>query len=184
MDIDKAKEIIETMDNNTESNNDNNTGNVSNNDNKPKTSREISNEVGKKNLVPFGSSKDNRSEEEVKSINRLGGIKSGETRRKRKTAQELLAKILSTNLTNEQIEEILGNADSLLNGDKSAYNVMLVKMTQQAMAGDTKAFIALRDTAGDKPQDSLSITTDTMTDEDRKEINAMRKQLMDISKIG
>lgn len=180
MDIDKAKEIIETMDNKTESNNDNNTGNVSNNDNKPKTSREISNS----NLIPFGSELDSKSKSEVRECNRRGGIKSGETRRKRKTAQELLAKILSTNLTNEQIEEILGNADSLLNGDKSAYNVMLVKMTQQAMAGDTKAFIALRDSVGDKPQDSLSITTDTMTDEDRKEINAMRKQLMDISKIG
>lgn len=193
MDIEKAKAIIqeaeqeidphiieETETTETGSNEtiteDQEATNKEQTDNKPLTSREISN----KNLVMFDS---NQSQELAKINGRKGGIKSGESRRKRKTAKELLDKMLQTNLTNEQIEEILGNASNILQGDQTVYNVMLAKMVQQSMLGDTKAFIALRDTAGEKPVEQSITLTDTMTDEDRKQINKMRKQLMDISKI-
>ena len=91
--------------------------------------------------------------------------------------------MLQANLTSDQIDEILGNASNILQGDQTVYNVMLAKMVQQSMSGDTKAFIAIRDTAGEKPIEQSVTLTDSMTDEDRKQIDKMRKQLADMSKI-
>lgn len=203
MDINKATAIIETVEDtnnistdpveNTTTNNasdipDNSNNKTANSEptnnntaanNNTLTGREKSNITGTKNLISLAD----RTREEQQKIARAGGIKSGETRRRRKTARELLDKMLQSNLSEDQIEEILGTAASMLSGDNTVYNVMLAKMAQQAMSGDTKAFIALRDTAGDKPIEQSVTLTDSMSDEDRKQIDKMRKQLMDISKI-
>lgn len=199
MDINKATAIIETVEDTNNISTDpventanNSTGDIpdnsnnktansepTNNNNTTLTGREKSNITGTKNLISLAD----RTREEQRKIARAGGIKSGETRRRRKTARELLDKMLQSNLSEDQIEEILGTAASMLSGDNTVYNVMLAKMAQQAMSGDTKAFIALRDTAGDKPIDQSVTLTDSMSDEDRKQIDKMRKQLMDISKI-
>lgn len=118
------------------------------------------------------------SSEEAKKRGSSGGKKSVEVRRQRKTAQELLKRILATELSDEQIEEILGNAGSLLNGDKSSYNVMLVRMLQQAMAGSEKAALLIRDTVGDKPADTSITLTDAFTEKDRQEIEKMKKIML------
>lgn len=193
MDIEKAKAIIqeaekendphnieETENNQTGSNetitdNQEATNNTETTDNRPLTGEEIR----LNNLVKIKT----LSKEEARKRGRNGGIKSGETRRKRKTARELLDKMLQANLTNDQIDEILGNASNILQGDQTVYNVMLAKMVQQSMAGDYRAFTVLRDTAGEKPIEQSVTLTDSMSDEDRKQIDKMRKQLMDISKI-
>lgn len=187
MDIDKTINVITELDQEIEK--DNNQDNItdtnnipgSNIENKPNTNNTRYNI---QNLKSYNKTTNILTSDEAKSRGRAGGIKSGEARRKRKTAQELLKKILDTELKPDQVNEILGNADILLNGDNTAYNVLLVKMYQQAATGDTKAFIALRDTAGDQPVQRQEVTTELITDQDRKQIDKMRKQLMDISKIG
>lgn len=126
------------------------------------------------NLISFNQ----LSVDEQRRRQSNGGKKSGEVRRQRKTAQELLKRILATELSDEQIEEILGNAGTLLNGDKSSYNVMLVRMLQQAMAGSEKAALLIRDTVGDKPADTSITLTDAFTEKDRQEIEKMKKIML------
>lgn len=99
------------------------------------------------NLVPFTE----RTEKEQREIARLGGIKSGEVRRARKTAREILQEMLQRQLSDGQIDDILGTSKSLLGEDKTAYAVINAKMIQVAAAGDTKAYNAVRDTVGDAP---------------------------------
>lgn len=113
------------------------------------TSENVKNGIDKRlnNLKPITT----LSKEEAAKRGRNGGIKSGETRRARKTAQELLKSILSKQMNDEQIEEILGTSSVLLGGDKSAYNVMMVKALQGAMSGDVKSQVFIRDTVGDAP---------------------------------
>lgn len=102
---------------------------------------------GTNNLIPFTE----RTEEEQKEIARKGGIKSGEVRRARKTAREILQEMLQRQLSNDQIDDILGTSKNLLGEDKTAYAVINAKMIQVAAAGDTKAYNAVRDTVGDAP---------------------------------
>lgn len=138
-----------------------------------KTGREKSIETGTNNLIPLSE----RTKDEQKRIARQGGLKSGENRRKRKTAKQLLENILSQNLTDEQIEEILGNASALLDGDKSAYNVMMVKALQGAMGGDVKSQLFIRDTVGDAPVNKQELQA-TITDADKQLIDTVRNRLL------
>lgn len=137
------------------------------------TSRQKLNEIGTKNLIPFNQ----LTEEEHKRLCREAGRKSGEVRRQRKTAKELLTDILTRPMTDDQIEEVLGNACNLLGVDKSAYNVMNVKALQCAMSGDTKAMQFIRDTVGDKPIEQSVTLTEQITEADRKALDDIRQRL-------
>lgn len=137
------------------------------------TSRQKLNEIGTNNLIPINL----RSKEEQKRIRQEAGKRSGEVRRQRKTAKELLTDILTRPMTDEQIEEVLGNACNLLGVDKSAYNVMNVKALQCAMSGDTKAMQFIRDTVGDKPIDQTVTLTEQITEADRKALDDIRQRL-------
>ena len=109
---------------------------------------------GMDNLVSFAD----RSTEEVREIAARGGRKSGETRRKRRTAKEIARTILQTDLSAEQVEEVLDGARGLIGDDASAYSVMIAKMVQEGLRGNVQAFTAVRDTAGDKPTDKQEVT--------------------------
>lgn len=119
---------------------------------------------GKDNLVSLAT----RTTEEVREIARRGGIKSGEVRKARKTGREIAQQLLSANLSDREIEDILAGAKSILGEDKSVYAVMQAKMIQCANMGDVKAATFIRDTAGDKPDDKIQLETDTITDGDRE----------------
>lgn len=135
--------------------------------------REKSNVTGCKNLIPFTE----RSEEEVKALNSKGGKKSGETRRKQKDMRAVAKAILEHNMTEEQIEEVLGSSKSLLDGDKSTMAVLTARMVQEAAKGNYKAYETVRDTAGFKPKDQIETTVDIMTDADRSLIGNIAKRL-------
>lgn len=84
------------------------------------------------NLIPNSR----RSPEEVRENGRKGGIKSGETRRKRKTLREELLALLET----EQYQEKIS-----------------LSLIKQAVDGNTKAFEVIRDSIGEKPNDKLEL---------------------------
>ena len=96
---------------------------------------------------------------------------------KRRNASELLEIMLTRDISQENIDEILGDGQEVLGKDHTAYNVMLAKMIQQAMAGDVKAFLAIRDTCGDKPVDKQELVQTVLTDKDRNAIDRMVKKL-------
>lgn len=89
--------------------------------------------ANEKNLKPI------RSKKEAREKGRQGGIKSGETRKKRKTLREELLLLLAA-----------GNNQ----------NKMSLAMIEKAMKGDTKAFEVIRDTIGEKPREQLDIGQD------------------------
>ena len=87
--------------------------------------------------------------EQVK-IARLGGIASGKAKRERKTLREELEFLLSKQLKNNKGEDI------------STREAISTAMIGQAIKGNVKAFIAIRDTIGEKPtektQTELTLT--------------------------
>ena len=87
--------------------------------------------------------------EQVK-IARLGGIASGKAKRERKTIREELEFLLAKQLKNNKGENI------------STREAISTAMIGQAIKGNVKAFIAIRDTIGEKPtektQTELTLT--------------------------
>ena len=83
-------------------------------------------------------------------IARLGGVASGEAKRARKTSREELEFLLAKQLKNNKGEDI------------STREAISTAMIGQAIKGNVKAFIAIRDTIGEKPtektQTELTLT--------------------------
>ena len=93
------------------------------------------------NLIPNSE----RSPEEVRENGRKGGIASGIVRRRKKDLREACLAILETEITTKSGDKMTGS------------EAMVAKLFQQAMKGNIKAFIALRDTAGQKPVDKVVV---------------------------
>ena len=79
-------------------------------------------------------------------IARLGGFASGKAKRERKTIREELEFLLEKKLKNNKGKDI------------STLEAISTAMIGQAIKGNVKAFIAIRDTIGEKPTDKQEVT--------------------------
>lgn len=96
---------------------------------------------GTKNLIPLNK----RSKEEQRKIQSMAGIKSGESRRKKR-------------LLRDTIEEIL----SMTSSDGKTYQEIIVaSLIKAAENGDVKAFEVVRDTIGQKPIEKMQAEINT-----------------------
>lgn len=127
---------------------------------------------GMDNLIPF----DMRTEAEQRAIATAGGKASGEARRRKRDMRAIAKAILEHEMEEEQIREILGTAQTLIDDDKSTAAVLTARMVQEAAGGNFKAYEVLRDTAGYKPKDQLEIDA-PMTDADREMLERVSKRL-------
>lgn len=96
---------------------------------------------GSENLKPV------RTKEEARKRGRAGGIKSGQVRKARKTLKEELIALLGTEIDGKTMQE-----------------KMSLAIIIEAMAGNTKAFTAIRDTIGEKPKDELDVNVKKLED--------------------
>lgn len=95
-----------------------------------------------KNLIPFSE----RTEEELREMRKNGGIKSGETRRRKKALKSLMNDLLSSDIVNDDIY----NSAVDMGCDNPTYGAAVVAaMVRQAALGDTKAFNAIVDLIGE-----------------------------------
>lgn len=112
--------------------------------------------ANEQNLTKMGKNR-GLTTEEAQRIGSLGGKKSGEVRRRRKTYREIAELILSMPITDEKTREYLlsqGYKEEDLNNDF----IEMFSMHQQVLNGNVKAFEALRDTVGERPSDKLEIS--------------------------
>ena len=116
---------------------------------------------GMENLIPFTA----LTEEQQREIACKGGKASVEAKRKKKHLREVVQAMLAHSMTDEQISEVLGTAENLLDGDKSVSAVLTARMIQEAAQGNVKAYETLRDTGGYKPKDQVEV--ENITDADR-----------------
>lgn len=98
--------------------------------------------VQNKNLTKMGKARGLTSEEAQK-IGRKGGIKSGQVRKARKTLKEELIALLGNEIDGKTMQE-----------------KMSLAMIIEAMAGNTKAFTAIRDTIGESPKNEIELSQD------------------------
>ena len=110
--------------------------------------------ANEKNLIPNSE----RSPSEVRENGRKGGIKSGETRRKRKLLKEHLELLLETKIQTSD-------------GEITKSEAITLKLIEQALKGNVKAYKLIRDTLGEAP--IQKIQTSEVDPETVKELEAM-----------
>ena len=96
------------------------------------------------------------STEEAREIGKIGGQRSGETRRMKKTLKEQMELLLSLPVKDESTKgfiESLGIDPDVIDNATA----ITLSMYQEALKGNTKAYELIRDTIGEKPTDKLSI---------------------------
>ncbi len=92
--------------------------------------------------------------EELARMTKKAGKKSGQVRAERKKFNELFNKYLDKKITNEQIREQMlqfGFTDE----ECINKNAMVFAQYKEALKGSTQAFIAVRDTIGEKPVEQI-----------------------------
>lgn len=89
---------------------------------------------------------------EAREIGRLGGLASAESRAKKKALKECLEILLA-----EEYEIDVGMCDY-----KTMSGAMAIsyKLIQEALKGNIKAFLAIRDTIGETVTTKVSVTND------------------------
>lgn len=100
------------------------------------------------------------SSEEARRNGKKGAEKSAQKRRERKTFKELLKIAL-------EMESPTGKTNA---------EEIVASMIRKAQDGDVKAFEAVRDTIGEKPRDTVDITTQEKVPEGLPEIYAALKK--------
>lgn len=112
--------------------------------------------AGIDNLTPFTVDK-------AREVGKLGGIASGEAKRKRKTLREELLALLADGDTQEKVSLALIREAQLGNASGSV----------------ARAFETIRDTVGEKPTESMVLTANVNTPYDEltaDELRALLKQ--------
>lgn len=135
-----------------------------------------------KNLKPCRTL-DQLEPEERKERQQAGGAASGESRRARRSLREICQTIADLPLTSkdaltdEVAQRIAEQTEQQTGKPCTIYEAMAAAQAVQAMAGNVKAFVAFRDSAGDKPADQMEITAEAVTDADRELMQNIQKRL-------
>ena len=113
--------------------------------------------ANEQNLIPFTE----RSESEVRKLNSKGGVNSGEARRRKRDIRLALEALLEKDITDKH-----GNT-------MSTAEAIAIKQIEKALKGDTKAFEVVRDSAGQKPVEKVSVGA---SDEAKNELKELLEQ--------
>jgi hypothetical protein len=110
--------------------------------------------ANEENLIPVTE----LTESEARELSRRGGIASGVARRKKKTMRDTinLALGLRSELTDAEIERYMrvGFADEDIDNQAK----IIMGIMKLAAEGDIRAAEFIRDTAGQKPKDSVELS--------------------------
>lgn len=112
------------------------------------TDEKIVKNKGWNNLIPYEKG-DTKGKSEA---GKLGGKASGESKRRMKTFKQSILKMLEEEVVNGKGEKV-SLQDSIVGG-----------LILKASKGDVKAFIAIRDTIGEKPVDESKVVVENAGD--------------------
>ena len=127
-------------------------------------------EIKKANLINL---RERTKDERLEIIEKANEAKRKNIEQK-KNIEELAKIILERSMSDNMINDILGDKADLL-PDNSVASVLVGAMVKSALEGSFKAFEAVRDTAGYKPKNELEIQADIMTESDKMLIDKVSK---------
>lgn len=114
-----------------------------------------------------------QSREKARENGRKGGIASGVAKREKKSIKQLCAELLVQDAPVEFIKQAFPEGAP---EDKSWYALIVAQQARQAAAGNTKAAVFIRDSAGDMPTTKVQADVG-MTDADRALLAKIEKRM-------
>ena len=105
----------------------------------------------------------------------LGNDPENDLKIRRAGAEATNAKLAQRRSFKEEVDILLSKTDKKTG--KTGLESITLAQYERALTGDTKAYQALRDTAGEKPAETIDLSADIMTDEDRKLMERINKRL-------
>ena len=136
--------------------------------------------ANEENLMSIDEVNSRRTREQHSNDSRKAGQASGKARRERKAMRELAQAILSMPVKKGQKTADIDKAkaiEDLVGKNLTVQEVALLKIAQSAMRGNTKDLEFLRDTAGEKPKETIKLEND---DQSIKEMEAYFDSVSDI----
>lgn len=117
-----------------------------------------------------------------REIQQAGAAASNEAQAKRRTIKDIYNDLLQQpdDITGIEDQELAERAQQRAQQQGKAitvYDSIAIAMAAKAKAGDVKAAVFVRDSAGDKPADQMEITAETMTDADRKMLQNIQQRM-------
>nr|DAG92001.1 MAG TPA: hypothetical protein [Ackermannviridae sp.] len=133
------------------------------------------------NLRPGTAIKDMEPKRK-REIQQAGQKASVEAQKKRRTIKEIYSDLLQQpdsveGLEDEELAQTVQEMAQQRGKPITLYESIAVAMAAKAKAGDVKAAVFVRDSAGDKPADQVELTAETMTDADRELLANVQKRL-------
>lgn len=110
----------------------------------------------------------NMTTEQRRESGRKGGIKSGESRRRKRQMRELLEILMDVPIKKGKKAEIekIKNLAIVNDLNLTTEQAILLAMINRAMNGDVNAFTAIRDTLGEKPTDKVESVNEVVVIKD------------------
>ena len=130
-------------------------------------------EKSNRNLMPVRELNASKTPEERRESARKAGIASGKAKREKKSIRELCAELLVQDAPDEFIAQAFPEGAP---EDKSWYALIVAQQARQAAAGNTKAAVFIRDSAGDMPTTKLQ-TDIGMTEADRELLRKIERRM-------
>lgn len=120
--------------------------------------------------------------ERKRAIQQAGAAASNEVQAKRRSIRDIYSDLLQQpdDITGIEDQELAERAQQRAQQQGKAitvYDSIAIAMAAKAKAGDVKAAVFVRDSAGDKPADQMEITAETITDADRRLMDNLSKRL-------
>lgn len=117
-----------------------------------------------------------------KEVQQAGARASAESQAKRRTIREIYSDLLQQpdsvkGLEDQELAERVQEMAQQRGKPVTVYEAIAAAMAAKAKAGDVKAAVFVRDSAGDKPADQVELTAETMTDADRELLANVQKRL-------
>ena len=114
------------------------------------------------NLIPLNR----RTKSEQRKIAQTGGRASGRTRRAQKTMKDTLNMLLQKPIRDGKVQKRLASIMGAKNSNITAEQAVLIAQIVEAINGNTKAAVFVRDTSGNRPPpDSVPDTSSDYADD-------------------
>ena len=109
------------------------------------------------------------------ALNIFGADPAKDIEIQRQGAEALHAVKLQRRTFKEEADILLANIDK--NTGKTGLENITMAMYERAMLGDVKAYTALRDTAGEKPAETIDLSADITTEADRALMEKLKARM-------
>lgn len=130
-------------------------------------------------LLPDGTYNESRNKRKYGygCIGVFGADPEADREIQKKGAETLNAAKAQRRTFKEQADILLARVDK--ENGKSGIENITIAMMERALAGDVKAYTALRDTAGEKPAEALDLNANVMTEADQALIEKLKSRMLD-----